>query len=250
MRLFLTAAAIAALSISSASALTLKSGQVLGGDGQVYDGASPEQRDNIVAAARAKGENAGVASGNVFVVVGDTVTFVPVNEIRGKSDDQIIEIVGDAVVQNVTGNDDISFADLQSVSEVAENTGVTVQQLAMDGLEGLDEELVKEIEAFSAESGIQVQNLVALNEIIESLGDDVVDDFVEEIGILVEQGFADDVDAFLTDLQEIEGGLDAIKQFDSYESCVSGGGGAVCDQVDQLYDQYEGSHSDDDGPSD
>ena len=245
MRLILTAAAVAALSISSASALTLKSGQVLGSDGQVYDGASPETRDNIVASAQARGENAGVTGNNVFVVVGETVTFVPVDQIRGKSDEQVIEIVGDAVIQNVTGNEDITFADLQAAQEVAENTGVELEALAMDGLEGLDEELVKEIEAFSAESGIQVENLVALNTIIESLPTEEIDSFVEEIGALVEEGFADEVDAFLTELQEIEGGLDAITNFDSYESCVNGGGGAVCDQVDALYDKYEG---DDEGP--
>ena len=175
MRLILTAAAVAALSISSASALTLKSGQVLGGDGEVYDGASPEQRDNLVAAAKANGENAGVTGNSVFVVVGETVTFVPVDEIRGKSDEQVIEIVGDAVIQNVTGNDDITFADLQAAQEVAANTGVEIEALAMDGLEGLDPELVKEIEEFSAESGIQVENLVALNSIIESLPTDEID---------------------------------------------------------------------------
>ena len=239
MRLILTAAAVAALSISSASALTLKSGQVLGGDGEVYDGASPEQRDNLVAAAKANGDNAGVTGNSVFVVVGETVTFVPVDEIRGKSDEQVIEIVGDAVIQNVTGNDDITFADLQAAQEVAANTGVEIEALAMDGLEGLDPELVKEIEEFSAESGIQVENLVALNSIIESLPTDEIDSFVEELGALVEEGFADEVDQFLTDLQEIEGGLDAITQFDSYEDCVAGGGGSVCDEVDALMEESD-----------
>lgn len=41
----------AILAASPVTALTFKKGQVLGSDGQVYDGASPEQRDNIIARA-------------------------------------------------------------------------------------------------------------------------------------------------------------------------------------------------------
>lgn len=35
----------------TASALTFKKGQVLGPDGQVYDGASPQLRDRLIAEA-------------------------------------------------------------------------------------------------------------------------------------------------------------------------------------------------------
>ena len=42
MKLLATTCAILALSLSASQALTLKKGDVIGGDGQVYEGASPE----------------------------------------------------------------------------------------------------------------------------------------------------------------------------------------------------------------
>ena len=78
-----------------AMALTFKLGQVLGADGNLYDGASPEQAANILAASKetglfgAKRKSAGVKGNNLYVIVNDTVTFIPLNEVRGKSDDQI-----------------------------------------------------------------------------------------------------------------------------------------------------------------
>ena len=60
----------------SASALTLKSGEVLSSDGKVYSGASPEQKAAIVEQSKiqglfgADGKKAGVRGSNIFVVVG------------------------------------------------------------------------------------------------------------------------------------------------------------------------------------
>jgi hypothetical protein len=73
-----------------ASALTLKSGEVLSSDGKVYSGASPEQRSAIVAQSKSRGlfgdgKKAGVRGANIFVVIGEDVVFVPVTDVRGKS---------------------------------------------------------------------------------------------------------------------------------------------------------------------
>ena len=65
----------------TASALTFKKGQILGPDGKVYDGASPQLRARLIAEAEAGGKPAGVAAGQLFVVVKGTVTFVPLTEI-------------------------------------------------------------------------------------------------------------------------------------------------------------------------
>ena len=48
-------ASLVLLASFNAHALTLKSGEVLGGDGQVYEGASPEQQKNIVEASKRSG---------------------------------------------------------------------------------------------------------------------------------------------------------------------------------------------------
>lgn len=230
------AAAIAALSIvSAAEALTFKKGQVLGSDGQLYDGASPENVENLIANAKADDKPAGLVGPNVFVLVGDTVTFVPVQDIAGKSSSKVIEIVGDRVVQNVTGNADITFDQVKAVSDMSAGTDIEIGALLETGdLADIDPDVLAEIESFSDASGISMDNLLAVNDVISDLPEGEINDFIEELGDLIEEGFAEQVDSFLSELSEIEGGLNAIAQYDSYEDCVSGGGGDVCNQVDAL----------------
>ena len=75
------AVAFASLAIASAAqALTFKKGEVLGNDGEVYNGASPEQMERLIEKAAAEDMPAGVTGNNVFVVVGDKVSFVPISD--------------------------------------------------------------------------------------------------------------------------------------------------------------------------
>ena len=91
----------------------------------------------------------------------------------------------------------------------------------------------------SAETGISIENLVAVNTVFEAMPEDQANEFIEDLGDLIDAGMADQVDVFLTDLQEIEGAMDAITQFDSYDSCVSGGGDDVCDQIQEAMDEND-----------
>ena len=68
---------------SIAQALTFKKGEVLGADGKTYKGASPEQPERLIERAAASDIPAGVVGNNVFVVVGDKVSFVPTAELSG-----------------------------------------------------------------------------------------------------------------------------------------------------------------------
>lgn len=85
-----------------ASALTFKKGQVLGSDGQIYDGASPDLRDRLIKKAQRTVESAGVTAGKLFVVVNDTITFVPLSDLAGKSEETVKEIVVEKVTETVT----------------------------------------------------------------------------------------------------------------------------------------------------
>ena len=211
--------------VSAAQALTLKSGQVIGGDGGVYDGASPEQQAALIARAQNGGDIAGINGSSVFVVVGDTITYVPVDEIRGKSDDRMKEIIGDQVIQNVTGVEELTLADVENATLLAEESGVPLEDLvSMDGLEGLDAEVLEEIQTVAAESGIDFENLVAVNNIISELPQDEFEALTEELGALIEDGFAEEINETLTNLSEIEGGLDNFFNFDSLEDCLANGG--------------------------
>ena len=225
---------------STAQALTFKKGEVLGSDGKTYEGASPEQMDRLIEKAKRSGDRGGVTGNNVFVVVGEDVTFVPVDELRGKTKESQISTIGDAVVQDMTGNPDITYAQVETVNELAEQTGMSVEEILGSGdIEGIDPDLMKELEAVSAESGISVDNLLAVNDVIENMPEGDVNAFMEDLGELIDEGMAEQVDQFLTELREIEGAMDAITQFDSYDSCVSGGGGAVCDQVNDLMESSD-----------
>lgn len=223
-----------------AAALTFKKGEVLGTDGKVYQGASPEQMDRLVEKAKETGDVGGVTGNNVFVVVGEEVAFIPINDLRGLPKDSQINVIGNAVVQDLTGNDDVTYEQVNAVSEMSEKTGVSVGEILNDGdLAGIDPEIMKEIEAMSAETGISIDNLVAVNSVIEAMPDGQANQFIEDLGDLVDSGMAEQVDSFLNDLREIEGAMDAITEFDSYESCVAGGGGATCDAVEAAMEEHD-----------
>ena len=158
-------------------------------------------------------------------MVGDTITYVPVDEIRGKSDDRMKEIIGDQVIQNVTGVEELTLADVENATLLAEESGVPLEDLvSMDGLEGLDPEVLEEIQTVAAESGIDFENLVAVNNIISELPQDEFEALTEELGALIEDGFAEEINETLTNLSEIEGGLDNFFNFDSLEDCLANGG--------------------------
>ena len=106
MRNYLTMTLLSAclcLGATHASALTLKKGQVLGGDGIVYDGASPQQKAALVANAKRKDffgneqGQSGLSGSNLFIVVEDDVVFVPISEVSGKDKDAVKDIIMEAV---------------------------------------------------------------------------------------------------------------------------------------------------------
>ena len=158
------------MSASLSHALTLKSGQVIGGDGNIYDGASPEKQKNLIANAQNGGDIAGLSGASVYVVVGDTITYVPIGEIRGKTNNRVKEIIGDEVIQNVTGIDDLSLSDIENATLLAEEAGIPLEDLLnAEGLEGIDPETLAEIAAVASETGIEFDNLVAVSTILETL---------------------------------------------------------------------------------
>ena len=210
---------------STAQALTFKKGEVLGADGEIYHGASPEQMERLIERAASEDMPAGVTGNNVFVVVGDKVSFVQISDLRGASQDKQLQIIGDQVVKDITGNDEISFEQVQALNEASEATGQDISELLSDGgIEGLDDELVAELEKVASETGIDFDNLVAVNSVLETLPDDQVNQLMDDLGQMIEEGFADEINETITALSEIEGGIENALNFDSLEACQAGGG--------------------------
>ena len=91
----------------AATALTLKSGQVLSSDGEVYDGASPEQQEALIAKSKqkgwfgAEGKKSGVQGSNVYIIVQDELVFVPISEIKGKSKEGVTEVIREHIVNSL-----------------------------------------------------------------------------------------------------------------------------------------------------
>ena len=118
------------------SALTLKKGQVIGGDGIIYDGASPSQKAAIVANAKRKDffgneqGKSGVTGTNLFVVIEDDVVFVPVSEVVGKDK----EIVKDIIMEAVETQFVLNYAIDKAASEnlTPEQTEVLIAVLQED----------------------------------------------------------------------------------------------------------------------
>mgnify|MGYP006873621658 FL=1 len=122
-------AGLLVLGAGQATALTLKTGQVLGSDGEVYDGASPEQIERMIENAEREdwGGNkrtSGVIGKDRFIVVEEKPVFVPLNELRGKTKEAIREIVKQNVVESLTEDLAASLADEMGgfdAAELAEN---------------------------------------------------------------------------------------------------------------------------------
>ena len=209
---------------STAQALTFKKGEVLGSDGQTYKGASPEQLERLIERAAAEDMPAGVTGNNVFVVVGDKVSFVPISDLRGASQDKQLQIIGDQVVKDITGNDKVTFEQVQALNEASEATGQEISELLSEGgVAGLDADLVAELEKVASETGIDFDNLVAVNSVLETLPDDQVNQLMDDLGQMIEEGFADEINETITALSEIEGGLENALNFGSLEECQAAG---------------------------
>ena len=103
----LSIAAFSILSSVPAVALTLKSGEVIGSDGNIYVGASPENAANL--------KGSGVVGRNLFIEVNGKVTFVPLTDLAGKSKETVKEIIISAIM---TGGETINLSDAQDVEQL------------------------------------------------------------------------------------------------------------------------------------
>lgn len=89
---------VLALAIATASQadLVIKAGQVIGRDGQIYDGMSPETEQALRAQLEAGETKVGVLNNNLYIMNDDVVTTVPLVQLRGKQSDERLELVKEA----------------------------------------------------------------------------------------------------------------------------------------------------------
>ena len=180
---FMIAAVAAGIACAplAAHALTFKKGQVLGSDGQIYDGASPRESARILENAKDGGKAAGVFGRNLFVVIGEDITFIPLTDLSGKSEDQIEEIVVDRVTKDVldraiaanaaSASDDsgagtlVSGGQASAAGTVAPAAGGATAAPAGVDISQLKEEEIGLLEE-AAEAASEEEVTAALNEIM------------------------------------------------------------------------------------
>ena len=153
---------------AGAQALTFKSGEVLGPDGNMYVGASPENLENIVANAKDDDKPAGVVGNNIFVIVDETVTFVPTKELASKTNDERLEHIGNKVVENISGIEGLSMKSVEAVKELGEEADIDLAKVISEsGLEALDKTTLEDFQQIASETGIDMANIQAIS---DSLG--------------------------------------------------------------------------------
>lgn len=170
--------------IGQANSFTLKTGEVLGSDGQVYEGASPDEKGKIIEKAKSSSKTAGIHGNNVFVVVQDSVTFVPLSEIRGKTNESveqiIIEAVSDTLVngqlrqlETIEGEEviaseaEVSAAlDEMAASDVAGITDEAIAEITRDAFEGINQSDLKQATEYATQFAAKEAAKVAAAEVV------------------------------------------------------------------------------------
>ena len=230
---------------AGAQALTFKSGEVLGPDGNMYVGASPENLENIIANAKDDDKPAGVVGNNIFVLVEDTITFVPTKELAPLDNDERLELIGDKVVENISGIEGLTMDSIEAVRELGEESDVDLAKVIADGgLDALDKATLEDLQQVASETGIDLANIQAISDSLGGLDAQQLADMNAYLEESLEGELLEDINAEIAAISDIEGGLEAMINFNSYEDCVNGGGGAVCDEINDRLNELEG---DDDG---
>ena len=95
--LFLTVAITFFLSIGQTKALTLKTGEVLGSDGNVYSGASPEQLLKMEKTFKDSGKNVQVFGHILFVDILRKAVSISLKEIQSKQGADLDEFIDEKI---------------------------------------------------------------------------------------------------------------------------------------------------------
>lgn len=185
----ITSAAIAAMPLAG-SALTFKKGQVLGTDGQIYDGASPEVKARLIAKAQDGGKSAGITGRQLYVVVNDTITFVGLSDLAGKSEETVKELIVEKVTETVSvaltqkalADAGVDLDDAASQEEVqaalasiqtSDVAGIAAEEAAAatkEAWEGISQDDLAEATAYAAEFAAQeAANILAAEDISAQL---------------------------------------------------------------------------------
>ncbi len=73
-KLMFTSLLVSTLSLSASASITLQSGQVIGPDGAIYDGMSPQTEAALLESIEPGETRVGVVNNSLYVIVNDEIT--------------------------------------------------------------------------------------------------------------------------------------------------------------------------------
>jgi len=130
---------------------------------------------------------------------------------------------------------------VQAVKELGEEADVNLAEVIADGgLEALDKATLEDLQQVANETGIDLANIQAISDSLGGLDTQQLADMNAYLEESLEGELLEDINAEIAAISDIEGGLEALINFNSYEECVNGGGGAVCDEIDARLNELEG----------
>ena len=169
MKKYIIASMAVALMMSNASALTLKKGEVIGGDGAVTAAHETQTAKKMIAQ-----HGYFISGGTLAVAAGDNIIVLEMKDLIGKSQKEITAILGEEIASN--------YSDASNVTQAAE------QQAVLASREAIGNEVADKISR-------DVANEVAA-EVAASIGADVASAVSAEIAAEVAARVEERVKAF------------------------------------------------------
>ena len=226
--------------VSTASALTIPSGHVLGPDGKVHEGASPKQKRILIERGQKDEDDAtGVHCNNLYIVTGDMITFVEIKDLIGKGKDSQIEKITDAIedraiAEIAQGKIPSIIADNSNDEEIKE-----IKEIIKE-IEVIKEEVIADVikEATKATEN-KVEEVVAKS---EKAITKAVEQAAPKIEKIVQETLADRIRDHLDSLSDGDFVRDYLIATNSYLARQYDAGGMYNKRFKAAYDQMLGDN--------
>ena len=153
--------------------------------------------------------------------------------------------MGQEAPSSATEGEERQFENVERIAfraeELGEEANVDLAKVIADGgLEALDKATLDDLKQVANETGIDLANIQAISDSLGGLDTQQLADMNAYLEESLEGELLEDINAEIAAISDIEGGMEALMSFNSYEDCVNGGGGAVCDQIDERLNELEG----------
>jgi hypothetical protein len=185
--------AIALTSLNAHADLVIKTGQVIGRDGQIYDGMSPETREALEAQAESGILKSGVVNGNFYMILDGVVSTVPLRAMSNLGSEERLELVKTTFAQDAR----------ETLEQEYRNRLMAAQS------ESIEDEIKSEVEEHQGQMEYEVER--HLNEVNDDIEREI-DDHVDEIKHEIEREIEDHIDEIEHEMErELEDHMNEIE---------------------------------------